>query len=86
MNNADIKWSEAVDIVNKGISNLPAISESSEIMHDALARIANWNEHPSDLVLNKGANGLRDYYKAIAIKAIEDSEALLQQLEGGEDE
>lgn len=47
-------------------------------LREALERIAAWNEHATDVAVNFGSNGVRDYYRTVA------REALAQPASAGE--
>jgi hypothetical protein len=39
-------------------------------MREALEKILAWSSHPDDLGLNQGSNGIREFYRDIAYRAL----------------
>ena len=76
-----ITWAEAIDGVNECLKVYPTAIKQINLLEDALGSIANWDEHSDELAANQGFNGVRDFYRNRAIKALEDSNALLSQLQ-----
>lgn len=81
MSKENVSWDECLESVNKCLKEYPTSIEQIKLLEDALGSIANWDEHPSDLGINKGSKGVQNFYRNIAIKALEDSDALLSQLQ-----
>lgn len=48
---------------------------------DALRRIAAWDEHPASLGVDFGSNGVRDYYRRVALDALAAAPQAPQQAE-----
>lgn len=60
---------EGVDVARFDAAKAPEHAESSA-MRIALERISNWDEHPARLSIDRGSNGVRDFYRNIAQEAL----------------
>ena len=41
-----------------------------DILKIALLRVIDWNEHTAEFSMNQGSNGVRDYYRDVAVQAL----------------
>jgi len=68
-----IKAADAMMIDGKIVTrdDYRALTATVDALRDALDKIANWNECTSEFRVNFGSKGERDFYRAVAAKALE---------------
>jgi hypothetical protein len=58
------------EMASKSAVSLMFLADENERLRTALQRIATWDEHPVEMAVDYGSNGVRDHYRRVALDAL----------------